>query len=263
MNAVPRAVVWLGAAMVVGSAAVAPPLERLADKSFAWHMVQHLALFFVVTFLLVLARPFDVLARTAGKRSTAAFVRATRPLHALALPSVALAIFLATLWGTHFSPLYELAMDHPWAHIAEHALYLGAGVIFWLPVVATPPLRPLGYPARLLYLVVALPQGALLAMVIASAREPLYSHYASAAGSRAAALADQGNAAAAMWILGGLVVFGALLTTVAAWAHREADQAPAQARLRRIPARPNRSQSPLRVCDGPSSRAQPIRRGGS
>ncbi len=204
-------------------------------------MVQHLALFFLVTLLLLLARPFDVLARIAGKRPTGAFVRATRPLHALALPPVALIVFIATLWATHFSPLYELALEHPWAHIAEHALYLAAGVVFWLPVVGPPPLRPLGYPGRLLYLLVALPQGALLAMVIASARDPLYPHYATVAGSRAAALADQANAAAAMWILGGFAVLGALLLTLAAWARREAEQTPSSTPQCKIPTHPDRS----------------------
>ncbi len=263
MTAISRAALCLAAATLVGIAAVGSPLDRLADTSFAWHMLQHLALFFIVTLLLVLARPFDVLARIAGKRMTAAFVQATRPLHVLALPPVAFVIFIATLWATHFSPLYELALTRSWAHVAEHALYLAAGVVFWLPVVGPPPLRPLAYPARLLYLLVALPQGALLAMVISSAREPLYSHYATAAGSRAAALADQGSAAAVMWILGGLVIFGALLLTLGAWARREAEDAPAEARPRRSPAHPNRSRNPLRVCDGPGSRPRPIRRAGS
>ncbi len=75
--------------------------------------------------------------------------------------------------------------------------------------------------ARLLYLAVAPPQGALLGMVLVTAPRPLYPHYAVAAGSLKAALADQGNAAALMWILGGAVVFGALLVTLGRWARRE------------------------------------------
>jgi putative membrane protein len=213
----------VAAAIVVGVVVVAPPFDRLADSSFAWHMVQHLVLFYLVALLLLAARPFDLYARLAGKRATAALVRMTRPLHVIALPQVALVVFIATLWGTHFSALYELALEHPAIHFAEHFLYLAAGVVFWLPVMAPPPLRPLSYPARLLYLAVALPQGALLGMVLASARQPLYAHYASVEGSRA--LADQANAAAVMWIAGGSVVFCALLLVLAAWAHRDGDYA--------------------------------------
>lgn len=198
-----------------------PPIEPLADSSFAWHMLQHLVLLYAVPLLVLAARPFDVIRRFAGNRATLAVVRAARPLHALASPPVALVVFVATLWATHLSPLYELALERPAAHVSEHALYLAAGFLFWLPVLTVPPIRPQSYPARLLYLVLALPQGALLAMVIASARHPLYLHYAATAGSPAAALADQGNAAALMWILGGAVVLGALLANLGYWARRE------------------------------------------
>jgi cytochrome c oxidase assembly factor CtaG len=185
-------------------------------------MLQHLVLVYPVALLLLLARPLDLYARVAGKAAVAKLVGALRPLHALAWPPVALTIFIGVLWATHFSPLYELALERPAVHAFEHLLYLAAGCIFWLPVVAPPPLRPVPYPARLLYLIVALPQGALLGMVITSARQPLYAHYAALAGS-GAALADQSNAAAVMWIAGGLAIFTALLTTLAAWAKREQD----------------------------------------
>jgi len=212
----------LASAFAIGAAAVATPIDGLADDSFAWHMLQHLVLVYPVALLLVLARPLDLYARVAGKAAIPTLVGVLRPLHALASPPVALAIFVGVLWATHFSPLYELALERPWVHALEHLLYLAAGCVFWLPVVAPPPLRPLPYPARLLYLVVALPQGALLGMVITSARRPLYAHYAAQAGSHAALL-DQSNAAAVMWIAGGLVIFAALLTTLAVWAKREAE----------------------------------------
>lgn len=208
---------------MLGFAAFSPPLDRLADTSFAWHMVQHLVLVYPVALLLLLARPLDLYTRVAGKAAVAKLVGAFRPLHALAWPPAALTIFIGVLWATHFSPLYELALERTWLHAAEHLLYLAAGCIFWLPVAAPPPLRPLPYPARLLYLVVALPQGALLGMVIISAHRPLYAHYAAQAGSRAA-LADQSNAAAVMWIAGGLTIFAALLVTLAVWASREQEQ---------------------------------------
>lgn len=224
-----RTAACLAFASVFAIAALSPAIDRLADASFAWHMVQHLTLFYLVSLFLLLARPFDLLARSLRKPAIATSVRAARPLHVLALPPVALGVFVATLWATHFSPLYELALDHPPVHALEHLLYLTAGIVFWLPVLTVSPLRPLGYPARLFYLIVALPQGALLGMVIASARQPLYAHYA-AAGSHAAVLADQGNAAAVMWIAGGLVIFIALLATLGTWARRESEPEPAASR---------------------------------
>lgn len=218
-----RGVCYLVAALLLAVAVVGPPLDRLSDASFAWHMFQHVLLLFAVPLLLVLARPFEIFAALAGKARAARFVRATRPFHAVAGAPVALACFAGTLWLTHFSALYQLALTHFAAHLAEHALYVSAGLLFWAPVLAPPPLRPLAYPARLLYLAVALPQGALLAMAINSAHAPLYAHYAAVAASPQAALADQSNAAAVMWILGGLIVFSAFLGTIALWAKRESD----------------------------------------
>lgn len=203
-------------------------LDMPSDASFAWHMAQHLLLLFVVPLLLLLAHPFEPLALLAGKNTTAAFVRVTRPLHVLANPAVALTFFVATMWLTHFTGLYEASLRHWYVHIAEHALYLIAGTLFWLPVLAPPPLRPLPYPARLLYLAIALPQGALVAMAINSARVPLYAHYVAVEGWRPA-LADQSNAAALMWICGGLLIFTAFLATLGVWAHHEiAADRPAQ-----------------------------------
>lgn len=202
--------------------ALSPAIDGRADTSFAWHMAQHLALVFIVAPALVAARPFQAFAALAPKALVAETVRATRWSHVLAHPAVALAFFIATMWVTHFSPLYELALDRAWVHVAEHLLYLAAGVLFWLPVLAPQPLRPLPYPARLLYLFVALPQGALLAFALGGAHRVLYAHYATVKGV-SGALADQSNAAAVMWICGGLAVFVAFLVTFGAWAVREED----------------------------------------
>lgn len=217
---------WLlAAAVLAGTLAIAPPLDRLVDRSFAWHMMQHLILVYVVALLVVAARPFELFARLAGKGVTAATVRAMHRVRALAAAPVALAFFLAALWGTHFSALYELSLERAWPHAGEHLLFLAAGIAFWMPVLAPPPLRPLPFPARLLYLAVALPQGALIGMAIGAARAPLYPHYVTVAGSVSAALADQRNAAALMWIAGGLSVFAAFLLTLAEWARRESAEA--------------------------------------
>ncbi|MBV9271912.1 MAG: cytochrome c oxidase assembly protein [Candidatus Eremiobacteraeota bacterium] len=196
-------------------------LDRLADTSFAWHMAEHLIPLFLLPQLILLVRPFALIQRIVGKNSAATLVRMTRPLHAIANPVFALCFFVATMWATHFTGFYEYALEHDWAHALEHVLYLIAGIIFWLPIMGPPPLRPLPYPLRLFYLAIALPQGALLAVAINSARSPLYAHYAHQSVS--AALTDQHNAAAVMWIGGGLLTFAAFLITLAAWASHESE----------------------------------------
>jgi putative membrane protein len=215
-----RSALLVAAAVACGTVAVFGPLESLADRSFAWHMAQHLVLLIVIPLLVLWSQPFPFVRRLLGAARTVALLKATRPFHVIAFPPVALAIFLATLWGTHFSHLYEAALDATAVHAAEHALYLFAGFAFWLPVITVVPLRPNAYPARLLYLIVALPQGALLAIALGASRTPLYAHYAQLM-SPAQAVADQQNAAAVMWIAGGLAIFVAMLATMGTWAARE------------------------------------------
>jgi len=198
----------------IGAIALSPQFDRLVDASFAWHMVQHLVLLFVVPLLLLLTRPFEFFSRAVGKEITATFVRKTRPLHVLAHPGLTLAFFTGYLWFMHFSALYEGALEHPALHAAEHGLLLVAGTLFWLPVIAPAPMRPLPYPLRLLYLMVALPQGALLGFALDAARAPLYPHYANVLFGPAAL-------AAVMWIGGGLILFTAFLVTFGVWARRE------------------------------------------
>lgn len=195
-------------------------LDRLADTSFAWHMVEHLILLFVIPLLVLLARPLSIVRALAGRRLTASIVRKTRALHVLGHPAVAFVLATGYLWALHFSPLYESALEHSLVHVGEHALLLAAGTIFWLPILCPSPLRVLPYPTRLLYLMLSLPQGALIALAIDGARVPLYPHYASLMPP-AIALADQQNGAALMWIGGGMVVFIALLATLGAWAANE------------------------------------------
>ena len=215
-----RDAMCFASAIVLFALSVSPIVDGLADRSFAWHMAQHLLMLFPVPFLVLAAHPFRILVAVVPKTLASRIVYVTRPAHIVVHPAITLAAFVAVLWITHFSGLYEYSLEHPWAHVAEHAVYVTAGILFWLPVLAPPPLRPLPFPARLLYLIVALPQGALLAFALSGARSVLYPHYA-AVGSYARALADQSNAAAVMWIGGGTVLFVAFLATFGAWALRE------------------------------------------
>ncbi|HKU81204.1 MAG TPA: cytochrome c oxidase assembly protein, partial [Candidatus Tumulicola sp.] len=157
--------------------------------------------------------------RFAGKPAVRATARLLAPLQAAAHPAVAFVTFTAFLWLVHFSGVYELALENPPIHLAEHLAFAAAGLLFWLPILSPAPLKPLNFPARLLYCVVLLPQSALVAMALGAAQQPMYAHYAALLGG--AALADQRNGAAVMWIGGGLVGFCAFLGTLAAWAKRE------------------------------------------
>ncbi len=216
--------------LAIMTAAIGPPLDGLADGSFGWHMLQHLLLAMVGVPLLLLGAPYllcvAAVPRAAGQRLTSfAHSRLGAVLFA---PVTGWLAFIAVMWGAHFSPLYEASLEHPGVHWIEHVLFVSSALLFWSAVIQVgfAP-RPVAFAARMLFLFLALPQGAFVAFAIAASRYPMYPHYVQAAGSSAAALLDQRNGADLMWIAGGFLLFCAFMGEAAAWAAAERKASPA------------------------------------
>jgi putative membrane protein len=208
--------------VAAAAAALGPPLDGLAAWFLSAHMAQHLLLMLVAAPLLLAGTPLR-LARQSGVAAlerAAARLSHSRLLGAVIWPPAAWALYAAVLAGSHFTPLYEAALEHPAVHVLEHALYLAAALVFWYPVVGLEPSRwRLGYGLRLLYVAAALPVQSLLGLAIFSSRHVLYPHYAVTAAVRGtSALADQQTGGIIMWLGGGLPVIAALLLVAAAWA---------------------------------------------
>jgi len=118
-------VIVLGALVV--AVALSPWADSAADASLRAHMLQHLALMLVAAPLLVLGIP-----RRGALRSLPRAL--ARTALALGHPAVGATAFAAAELGTHFTPLYELAARNTAVHVAEHALLLGGGLLFWWAV---------------------------------------------------------------------------------------------------------------------------------
>lgn len=204
---------------VIGGALVGP-MDDLADASFAWHMLEHLLLTGLAAPLLVLGAPVRVALASLPARPATALAGALRsgPIRWLTNPMVALVIFLAVMYGTHFSPFYEASLANEAVHAAEHTLYLAAAFIFWTSILAVAPApHAATHPLRILTLILAMPTTAFLGFALYVARHPLYAHYAALPG----ALADQRDAGTVMWLGGGVPLFVALLWCGADWGARE------------------------------------------
>ena len=208
--------------ILVAAASLGPPLDGLSAWFLSAHMAQHLLLMLVAAPLVLIGTPLRV-ARQSGVRlleAASARVSHSRAAAALTWPPAAWACFAAVLAGSHFTPLYDAALEYPAVHVLEHALYLAAALVFWYPVVGLEPSRwRLGYGLRLLYLAAALPVQSFIGLAIFSSRHVLYPHYAVTAAVRGtSALADQQAGGLIMWLGGGLPVIAAMLVTAAAWA---------------------------------------------
>ncbi|HEX3467186.1 MAG TPA: cytochrome c oxidase assembly protein [Candidatus Elarobacter sp.] len=209
-----------GAGLVVIAAALLGPIDELSDASLSWHMVQHLGLIAVAAPLLLFGAPVRLALAALPPRPAAVLARAlnSAPMRVIDQPLVGLGLLTVVLYGTHFSPLYERALENETVHAWLHVLYLVTALIYWNPIfaVAPAPHAP-SHPARILALFLSLPMGAFLGFGFYVTMHVLYPHYA----VRPGALADQMNAGAVMWLSAGTPVLLALLWCVADWGARE------------------------------------------
>ena len=225
---------FLGGLAVI-AVALLSGIERYDTTLFSVHMVQHLLLMLVAAPLIALSAPVTQLLRVASpawRRRVVGFLH-SGPMSGLGHPVVAWVTFTLVMWISHFSPLFDAALENPLIHDAEHVAFLAAGLLFWWPVVAADPApRRLTYPVRALYLLLQMPPSSFLGMLITFAAAPLYPHYVTLGSPYGiAALADQQTAGGIMWLAGDVVFIVAILIVVAAWMrHEERDTSAAERR---------------------------------
>ena len=192
--------------LVVLAAALMSPLDTLSSALFSAHMVQHLLLMVVAAPLLVLARPMAALVaglpesgRDAVRQARAGGVRSAT--HFLTHPVVVWAVGALALWAWHMPSLYEAALSHDALHVAEHASFLGAALLFWAVVLNSSARRgPAARPIAALLVFANGVQGTALGAVLLFASTALYPVHA--AGARVwgtTPLEDQQLAGALMW----------------------------------------------------------------
>ena len=200
-------------------------IERYDTALFSIHMVQHLLLTLVAPPLLLLGAPITQLLRGASPRIRRALLRVlhSSPVAFISHPVTAWIAFTVVMWGSHFSALFDVALENPSVHQVEHVLYISTALLFWLPVIGVDPApRRLGFPARILYLLTQMPPSSFLAMSILFASAPLYHHYATEGSPYGIdPLSDQQAAAGIMWIASDVVFIGAILLVVGAWMRHE------------------------------------------
>ncbi len=193
-------------------------------------MIQHLLLLSLVPPLLLLGAPVTLLLRASSaetRRRRILPILRSGPVKVISNPIVAWMLFAAAMVATHFSPLYEQALEHPWVHSLEHVIYLTAGLLFWWPVVGLDP-SPwrLSHPVRLLYVFLAGPVNTFTALAIYSAGTVLYPHYAQVPRSWGPSpLTDQHWGGALMWIVGDMMLLVAVILVALDWMRHDAMEA--------------------------------------
>jgi putative membrane protein len=223
--------VWRVAAWLAGLAAIlialTSAIDVYAEDLLSVHMVQHLLLAMVAPPLLAIGAPVTLLLRIASpavRHRVILPLLHSRAVRLVASPFVAWPLFAITMWLTHFSPLYNMALEDPVVHLAEHLVFLGTGVLFWWPVVAADPVpQRMDFGARVAYLVLHMPVNAAVGLAIYFAPSVLYAHYASLQRPWGPdAFTDQQVGGLLMWGAGDLLLLLAIPAVIAAWMRADA-----------------------------------------
>lgn len=156
-----RVVVFaLGLALVV--AALCSPLETIARH--------YLLLFHLLGNVMIAdwAPPLLVLGLTPSMRT--AIAARVAPLRR---PWLTLVAWLAVWYLVHLPAFYDYALRHTWALNVEHALLIGAGLLFWWPVFA----KVLSTPGALAYLGIAFIGSMFLGLAFTFSSSVFYAFY--------------------------------------------------------------------------------------
>ena len=204
------------------------PFDDWADKWLSVHMAQHIVLMTVVPPLVVLAAPWLTIWRAIpldARRSLAHGVLALpapvrQGLRGMVAVVPAFLLINLDLAVWHVPWLYDLTLQNAAVHDVEHASFLVFGILFWFPVIDSPPLRAgLGELQRALYVTAGMATGWVLALVLAFATAPLYDAYAELPRRLGglSALGDQQLAAGVMLGLGSIPYTIALFAFLYRW----------------------------------------------
>ncbi|HET8786170.1 MAG TPA: cytochrome c oxidase assembly protein [Candidatus Limnocylindrales bacterium] len=226
-NPVPRrrSVAFAGGMLAIAFALLSG-IDQYDTTLFSIHMVQHVLLTLVAAPLIALSAPVTLILRVSSAETRRRWILPvlhSRIVRVLAFPVVAWVLFAAAMWVSHFSPLFDAALEDPLIHDVEHAIYLGTALLFWWPAVALDPAPwRMSHPARALYVVLQMTQNTFLSVVILNAQTVLYPHYATVQRSWGPTpLEDQQIAAAFMWVVGDLLFLAASFAILVGWSRAE------------------------------------------
>ena len=211
------------------------------------HMVQHMVLSMLVPLALALGAPVTLALRTLPPRPRRWLLAVlhSRLARVLTFPPLTFLLYVVSPWALYFSGWYAATLDSAYVHEMMHVHLVLVGSMFFWPLLGVDPVPGrVGYPFRMLTILLTLPFHAFLGVTIMdSTRLLARGYYASLRqgpmGSWLPSIADdQHLAGGILWGSGdlvGLLLFGVLFAQWVRSSMREAERE--DRRLDRLEAR--------------------------
>lgn len=222
-----RPISYISGLLVIGLALMSP-IEILVQQLFFVHMIQHLLLIMVAPVLLLLPNPMpfvlwglpasarltvgDWLGDILHKESTIG-----RILRKVTGPAAVWFIMILFIIGWHDPNMYNAALRSELVHDIEHITMFTAGMLFWWTVTGAGPRlhKNLSRPAKIAFVIAAIPPNMALGATLAFVTEPIYVYYSDMPRLWGiSVLTDQRISGIIMWIPGSMMYFLAALVLI-------------------------------------------------
>ncbi|CAM5318902.1 MULTISPECIES: cytochrome c oxidase assembly protein [Streptomyces] len=203
---------------------------------FSVHMVQHMVISMLSPILLLLGAPVTLALRALpvsatrgrkGPRELLLMLLHSRYMKVVTHPAFTIPLFIASLYGLYFTPIFDFLMESKTGHIAMMVHFLAVGLVFFWPIMGVDPgpHRP-GYVMRMLELFAGMPFHAFFGIALMMASEPMIGTYKNPPSSLGIdALTDQQAAGGIAWAFSEIPSVLVLIALVFQWYATEKRQA--------------------------------------
>ncbi|MER7564973.1 cytochrome c oxidase assembly protein [Streptomyces sp. NPDC097941] len=202
---------------------------------FSVHMVQHMVISMLSPILILLGAPVTLALRALpvagrghkGPRELLLALLHSRYMRIITHPAFTIPLFIASLYGLYFTPIFDFLMGSKTGHVAMMVHFLAVGVVFFWPIIGVDPgpQRP-GYLMRMLELFAGMPFHAFFGIALMMASEPMVETFKNPPASLGIdALSDQNYAGGIAWAFSEIPSVLVLIALLFQWYGSEQRQA--------------------------------------
>ncbi|MFE1439922.1 cytochrome c oxidase assembly protein [Streptomyces sp. NPDC058739] len=202
---------------------------------FSVHMVQHMVISMLSPILILLGAPVTLALRALpvagrgrkGPRELLLALLHSRYMRVVTHPAFTIPMFIASLYGLYFTPLFDTLMGSQAGHTVMMIHFLLVGVFFFWPIMGVDPgpQRP-GYLMRMLELFAGMPFHAFFGIALMMGSTPMVKTYGNPPASLGIdALADQNAAGGIAWAFSEIPSVLVLIALLFQWYGSEQRQA--------------------------------------